>query len=56
MDTDAGPDYGNALVRVRLHAPDLLLGRDGGVEWLYVITSATLLAGYWLRTRRRLDG
>jgi hypothetical protein len=52
LDTAAGPDYGNALVHTRVGGPDLLLGPHGGVELLYALTSALLLAGYWLFTRR----
>jgi membrane protease YdiL (CAAX protease family) len=53
MDTDVGPDYGDALVHVRLHAPELGLGHGGGVELLYLLNSAGLFAGYWLLLRRR---
>jgi hypothetical protein len=53
LDTAAGPDYGNALVHTRVGGPDLLLGQHGGVELLYALTSALLLAGYWLLIRRR---
>jgi hypothetical protein len=56
LDTDAGPDYGNALVHTRLGGPELLGRHDGGVELLYALTSALLLAGYWLFTRRRRAG
>jgi membrane protease YdiL (CAAX protease family) len=52
LDTAAGPDYGNALVHTRVGGPDLLGGQYGGVELLYALTSALLLAGYWLFTRR----
>jgi hypothetical protein len=52
----AGPDYGNALVHTRVGGPDLLLGQHGGVELLYALTSALLLAGYWLFTRRHRAG
>ena len=53
LDTAAGPDYGDALVHTRVGGPDLLGGRYGGVELLYAQTSALLLTGYWLVTRRR---
>jgi hypothetical protein len=53
LDTAAGPDYGDALVHTRVGGPDLLGGRHGGVELLYALTSALLLTGYWLVTRRR---
>lgn len=53
MDTDAGADYGDALVHVRLHAPELGLGPGGGVELLYLLNSSALFAGYWLLLRRR---
>jgi hypothetical protein len=51
VDTAAGPDYGNALVNTRVGGPDLL-GPHGGVELLYALISALLLAGYWLFNRR----
>jgi membrane protease YdiL (CAAX protease family) len=47
LDTDAGPDYGDALVHVRFDAPALW------VDLLYLCTSAALCGGYWLLTRRR---
>ncbi len=53
MDTDAGSDYGNALVHVRLHAPELGLGHGGGVELLYLLNSAAMFVGYWLLLSRR---
>lgn len=53
LDTAAGPDYGNALVHTRVGGPDLMGGQHGGVELLYALTSALLLAGYWLVIRRR---
>ncbi|WP_406070609.1 CPBP family intramembrane glutamic endopeptidase [Micromonospora sp. NBC_01638] len=53
MDTDAGADYGDALVHIQLHAPEFGLGHGGGVELLYLLNSASLLAGYWLLLRRR---
>lgn len=46
LDTAAGPDYGNALVHTRVGGPNLLGGQHGGVEVLYALTSALLLAGY----------
>jgi membrane protease YdiL (CAAX protease family) len=52
LDTAAGPDYGNALIHIRVDGPDLL-GVHGGVELLYALTSALLLAGYWRLTCRR---
>jgi uncharacterized protein len=53
MDTDVGADHGDALVHVRLHAPELGLGPGGGVELLYLLNSAVLFVGYWLLMRRR---
>jgi membrane protease YdiL (CAAX protease family) len=53
MDTDAGPDYGNSLVHVQLHAPQWGLGPGGGVELLYLVNSAAIVVGYWLLTRGR---
>lgn len=53
LDTAAGADYGNSLVHVRLHTPQLLLGPDGGAELLYLLTSAVLFGGYWVFTRRQ---
>ncbi|MCP2323962.1 membrane protease YdiL (CAAX protease family) [Hamadaea flava] len=53
MDTDAGTDYGNALIHVQLDAPEFGLGHGGGVELLYLLNSAALFAGYWLLQRRR---
>jgi membrane protease YdiL (CAAX protease family) len=52
MDTDVGADYGDALVHVRLHAPELGLGPGGGVELLYLLNSAALFTGYRLLRRR----
>ncbi|MFU8852565.1 lysostaphin resistance A-like protein [Micromonospora sp. SL1-18] len=51
LDTDAGADYGNALVHVRLHAPSAGLGPNGAAELLYLLASVLLFTGYWLATR-----
>jgi membrane protease YdiL (CAAX protease family) len=53
LDTDAGPDFGDSLVHVRLAAPGFGLGHGGGIELLYLINSTALFVGYWLITRRR---
>lgn len=53
MDTEAGADYGDALVHVRMHPPEFGLGRGGGVELLYLLNSAVLFLGYWLLMRER---
>lgn len=53
MDTDAGPNFGDALVHVRIDSPGLGLGHGGGIEVLYLLNSAALLVGYWLFTRHR---
>jgi hypothetical protein len=46
----------SALVHTRVGGPDLLGGPLGGVELLYALTSALLLAGYWRFTRRHRAG
>jgi membrane protease YdiL (CAAX protease family) len=53
LDTDAGPDFGDSLVHVRLAAPGLGLGHGGAIELLYLVNSTVLFLGYWLIIRRR---
>jgi membrane protease YdiL (CAAX protease family) len=53
LDTGVAADYGNSLIHVSLNSPNWLIGKAGAVEWLYMVMSFTLFAGYWLFLYRK---